>query len=207
MIDLMRTRDNMDPYTAGCAQLLAAVIADAIKCASTEPRQEEKAFKTNMNWQSCDAARSIWFLFDDNSPFDVYATFIGMDAAAVREALLDPNKRYKPQSDFSWTQAEIIRLRFQWYRQLKNRTANYEKQMLKLPQRDQPNQFVQTKKKKEEFTTTRDVWQYASQQGEKNDDTNPVDQVPREGGGGNGATKRKDNTKAKNSSTVVGKRK
>lgn len=181
MIDLMRTYPNVDSHTSGCAQLLAAVIADAIKCASTPPSKEELEYKTSVNRQSCDAARSIWFLFDDKSLFTLYAKLIGMDAEAIRDALLSTSKTYKHKGEFTWAQSRIIRLRYAWYIQLKNSTPKYKHKMLQMPERDPPEQppLPRSHQKKQipEYLTTRDVWQYASQQGETNDDSNTTDTV------------------------------
>lgn len=173
MLNLMRTHDAVDPQIQGCAKLLAAIIADAIHCAGSKPRPDEVEFEMSMNWESCDAARSIWFLFDHKSPFDLYAKLIGLEAEAIREALLDPSKNYLPKGEFSASQARIIRIRYQWFDRLRREVRNYERKMLELPGRDKgdPLAIKPTKPKKAEEPTVKpanSVWDFARTLNEPN---------------------------------------
>lgn len=173
MLDLMRTNNNVDAETQGCAKLITAIIADAIHCAGSKPRDKEVEFKTSMNWESCDAARSIWFLFDDESPFNLYAKLVGLDAIAIREALLDPSKNYLPKGEFGPTQARVIRIRYQWFNRLRNEVSNYKKIMLEMPhkEREQPQVSKPIKHKKEEqplVQPANSVWDFARTLNEPN---------------------------------------
>ena len=78
MIDLISTHPSADKQTISCARLLAAVIAQAIDDAS------------NKHANSVDQLAAIDWLFDTTSSFKQYATLIGVDAAAIRTALLSP---------------------------------------------------------------------------------------------------------------------
>lgn len=169
MIDLISTRDSTDPHTAGCARLLASVIADAIHCASRPPRKEEVEFEINRNWESCDAARSMWFLFDDDSPFFLYAKLIGLDAESVRLALLDPSKTYTPKGGFSDGEARIIRIRYQWQQYLKRNVSPdvYKRTMLEMPQREDHVPKAAQKKDDTVYIRANSVWEFAQLSGEQ----------------------------------------
>lgn len=83
MFDLISTDATTDRESANCARLLAAVIAQAIDDASTMPTTVERGNKRN----SPVAASALHFLFGDNPMFERYATLIGADPVAMREAL------------------------------------------------------------------------------------------------------------------------
>lgn len=89
-IDLVATRTETDEDLRGCARLLTTVIYDAIRAAGAKPLPAEVKAKRNLDFDSYhgDHFRSMWFLFDDESPFALYAALIGLDHIAVREALL-----------------------------------------------------------------------------------------------------------------------
>lgn len=89
-VDFVATRSDTDEELRGHARLLTAVIADAIRAAGTKPTPMEIKLKRNMDFDTHlgDRHRSMWFLFSDDSPFELYATLIGLDHVAVREALL-----------------------------------------------------------------------------------------------------------------------
>lgn len=163
MIDLISTRDSTDPHTAGCARLLASVIADAIHCASRPPRDDEVKFRINMNWESCDSARSMWFLFDDDSPFRLYAKLIGLDADSIRDALLDKNKQYAPKGGFSAGEARVIRIRYQWQQHLKRIVSPdvYKEKMLEMPQRENHVPKAAQKKDDTVYVRANSVWEFA----------------------------------------------
>lgn len=116
MLDLVSTR-GVDPHTRGCAQLLAAVIADAIKSACHPPSEREKKLKRNFNTTEADADASIRFLFDPDSIFPTYAGFIGLDADALRAALLG-RREAGPNSEelFSAEDRRVISHRLRWHR-------------------------------------------------------------------------------------------
>jgi hypothetical protein len=79
MIDFISTHPDAHPQTIACAQLLAAVIAQAIDDAS------------NKHCAAGDQAAAINWLFNESSNFKHYAMLIGADAQAIREALLAPH--------------------------------------------------------------------------------------------------------------------
>jgi hypothetical protein len=70
MIDFLSTRQTTDQTTAGCARLLAAVIAQAAQDAALGDKS---------------AAR---FLFGKDHTFDVYARLIGTSAPGLRKRLV-----------------------------------------------------------------------------------------------------------------------
>ena len=79
MIDFISTHPDAHPQTIACANLLAAVIAQAIDDAS------------NKHCSAADQAAAINWLFSKSSAFESYASLIGADAQAIREALLAPH--------------------------------------------------------------------------------------------------------------------
>jgi hypothetical protein len=79
MIDFISTHPDAHPQTIACANLLAAVIAQAIDDAS------------NQHVAAGDQAAAIHWLFEKSSTFKDYAALIGADAQAIREALLAPH--------------------------------------------------------------------------------------------------------------------
>lgn len=114
MIDLISTR-NVDHQTRGCARLLAAVIAQAVKDASSpmssyashEGRMiHEKNVKRNLNW---DARSAIRWLFFPGSVFPAYAMLIGLDANQIRSNLL--SHRHEQNAMLTSEQRRIIRTR------------------------------------------------------------------------------------------------
>lgn len=96
MIDLISTHPAADQQTISCARLLAAVIAQAIDDAS------------NKHASSTDQLAAIDWLFDTTSCFTQYATLIGVDAAAIRTALLAP----PPQVEAKHSKFDSIRRRY-----------------------------------------------------------------------------------------------
>jgi hypothetical protein len=78
MIDFISTHPNADPQTVAGARLLAAVIAQAIDDAS------------NKQAAAGDALAAIDWLFSKDTLFDKYATLIGANPQAMRDALLTP---------------------------------------------------------------------------------------------------------------------
>ena len=80
MIDFISTHPNADPQSIACARLLAAVIAQAIEDASGK------------HSSGADAASATAWLFEDGTTFAKYATLIGGNAQAMREAMLAPHQ-------------------------------------------------------------------------------------------------------------------
>lgn len=120
MFDLVSTRPGVDPQTAACARLLETVIADAIDHARTPINQREIRRYRNIDTQDRHPGLSIWFLFDDESPFRDYAHLIGLSADETRRALLDGralNDPIKPL--FSYRDRDVIKLRYRMYREQK----------------------------------------------------------------------------------------
>lgn len=114
MIDLISTRDGVDVQSRRCAQLLAAVIAQAIKDAAHRPTKEERKNRRNTRH----AYRSIKFLFEKNGPFEAYSQLIGLTAESIREALLSRRRlNTMPgwKSLFSDQERRIIQMRHYWY--------------------------------------------------------------------------------------------
>lgn len=109
MIDLVSTRTT-DVQTARCAQLLAAVISQAIKDAAIKPSDEERKHRRN----SRHAYRAIKFLFEKKGIFDAYAYMIGMSGDSIRAALLS-NVTLQKQSLFTEEERRIIKVRHLWY--------------------------------------------------------------------------------------------
>ena len=80
MINFISTNENIDPQTAACARLLAAVIAQAVEDASSKQ-------STN-----ADSQAAIAWLFNEGTAFEEYASLIGANAQAMREAMLAPHQ-------------------------------------------------------------------------------------------------------------------
>lgn len=173
MLDLMRTRTGADPTTEGCAKLLAAIISDAIECASSTPREEEKKRRMNINWDSCDAARSVWFLFDDASPFRAYAHLIGVDAQDIRRALLDPHKKYPPKSGFSESKAHNVRTRYRWYKLLKNMAGDVTAVMADTVVRERKDE-PKPRKDDKQYDPLISVWDFAQRKTQPTEEQNGI---------------------------------
>lgn len=113
MIDLVSTRDNIDIQSKRCAQLLAAVIGQAIKDAAAKPGDEERKKRRN----SRHAYKAIKFLFEKHGVFDVYAHLIGMSGQDIRKALLSRRPlNPKQKAIFSNDERRIIQIRYLWYK-------------------------------------------------------------------------------------------
>jgi hypothetical protein len=115
MIDFVSTRETTDQQTAACARLLSAVIAQAIKDASSPATDAEK--KGNKN--TCGTARSaISFLFDNDSVFPLYASLIGSSAESIRAALLEKpiNSIQSKNSAYGENERRILSARLRWHR-------------------------------------------------------------------------------------------
>jgi hypothetical protein len=78
MIDFVSTHPDAQPQTVACARLLAAVIAQAVDDAS------------NRQATALEQDTAVGWLFDKTSAFTKYAGLIGVDASALRMALLEP---------------------------------------------------------------------------------------------------------------------
>ncbi len=76
MIDFISTHPGADPQTVAGARLLAAVIAQAIDDAS------------NKQAAAGDALAAVNWLFSKDTEFEKYATLIGANPQAIRDALL-----------------------------------------------------------------------------------------------------------------------
>jgi hypothetical protein len=128
MFDLVSTRPGVDPQSAACARLLETVIADAIDQARTPINQREIKRYRNIDNQDHHPALSIWFLFDDESPFREYAHLIGLSADETRRALLGSRMLDDPVRPlFSYRDREVIKLRYRMYqaeKELKQTGAN-----------------------------------------------------------------------------------
>lgn len=80
MIDFVSTHPNADPQTVACARLLAAVIAQAVEDASSR------------HSSGAEAQSAVAWLFDEGTSFARYATLIGANPQAMREAMLAPHE-------------------------------------------------------------------------------------------------------------------
>ena len=102
--------NEVDVQTARCANLLAAVIAQAIRDAAIKPSDDERKHRRN----SRHAYRAIKFLFKKNAIFDLYASLIGLNGDSIRAALLG-NSDLGKQSLFTEQQRRIIKVRHIWH--------------------------------------------------------------------------------------------
>lgn len=94
-IDFVSTQQPHS-QAAACARLLAAVIKQAVADACTPVSKAEQNANRNLNE---DARTAIIFLFSKESPFELYADLIGLDAQRFRIALLAAGDPYKRPSD------------------------------------------------------------------------------------------------------------
>lgn len=121
MIDFVSTRPGVDAQAARGAKLLAAIIADAVRQASKKPTRRELDAKRNFDAaEGSHPALSIWFLFDDESPFNQYAQLIGLSAPDMRAALLSDRKLNEQTikgspAAFTAIQRRIIKIRYRFY--------------------------------------------------------------------------------------------
>ena len=84
MLDFVSTREGTDAETRGCARLVAAVIASAVRDACEPPTSEE--LRTHSN-RKTSARQALRFLFGRHSVFSLYAELIGTNADTMRAAL------------------------------------------------------------------------------------------------------------------------
>jgi hypothetical protein len=122
MLDLVSTREDIDPQTAANAKLLAAIIADAVRQASQKPSKQEQAARRNLDHDNYHPGLSIWFLFNDESVFKTYAQLIGLEAQAFRDAFLSDRtlkeRTVKGQpAPFTSMERRVIKQRYAWYRE------------------------------------------------------------------------------------------
>ena len=117
MLDLVSTRPGVDTQAARCARLLAAIIADAVRQASTRPLDREIKQERNNDCADWHPALGIWFLFDEESPFDKYAQYIGLSAKDFREALLGTHEldAHLTRPIFTNADRRVIKARHRWY--------------------------------------------------------------------------------------------
>lgn len=87
MIDFISTHPGATPQTKACANLLAAVIAEAVRDASEPLSSEERKGEVNRNVAARQALR---FLFDRTTVFSAYARLIGLTADSIRRGLMLP---------------------------------------------------------------------------------------------------------------------
>lgn len=114
MIDFVSTRTT-DPQTRACAQLLAAVIAQAVTDAAEPLSVRENQHARNENWH---ARSAVEWLFGPDPVFSLYADLIGSSAATLREALLRPDtSAFAPRFGLKSQQRRAIRVRVLWARQ------------------------------------------------------------------------------------------
>lgn len=116
MLDFISTRTNTDPESAGCAKLLAAIVADSIRGAGLKPYPME--FKTSknidINSEGHDPRLSVWFLFDDKSNCRKFCNLIGFNLDQIRDALLS-TKNIIFTTSFNETHRQYVQLRYEWY--------------------------------------------------------------------------------------------
>lgn len=88
MIDLVSTRAGVEPQTAACCRLIAAIISAALQDLCIKPDKTEAKACANINPH---ARQSVEFFFGtgDKSPIvDYYAAMIGLSGQAIREAIM-----------------------------------------------------------------------------------------------------------------------
>ncbi len=126
MIDFVSTHPDAHPQTVACARLLAAVIAQAIEDASKKPQTSE---------ERANAVAATDWLFNEKSRFAKYASLIGTNAEAMREALLAPHKAtgLTPINN-KFDEGRRRRLRQQYVAWLKHREV--ERQNAQAPHSD-----------------------------------------------------------------------
>ncbi len=119
MIDFMSTRLGIDEQSKRCAHFIAAILAQAVNDLSIPCNASEKRNRRN----TCvDALASIRFFYEENSPFKIYASAIGIDPQAFiynlehrsfnrNNDLTKPKKPYISDRD-----ARIMRVRIKFYK-------------------------------------------------------------------------------------------
>jgi hypothetical protein len=120
MIDFVSTHPGAEPQTVACARLLAAVIAQAVDDAS------------NSNASAGDALAAINWLFNKDTSFEQYATLIGANPQAIRDALLrsvDPHE-VRPKAE-RFDESRRRRLRYNYTQWLRRRQELIERGTIK----------------------------------------------------------------------------
>lgn len=112
MIDFVSTRAGIDPQTKGAAQLVAAIIAEAVRCACIPPSKAEVKTRHNINE---DAHHAIVYLFGPGTLFAEHADHIGVPADRMRAALLDSNIKLKEGAEFTDFDRRTLQLRRRWW--------------------------------------------------------------------------------------------
>lgn len=113
MIDFVSTRQTTDAQTAGCARLLTAVIAQAIKDACKPITDDEKQKKIDID---SEALQGLRFLFGADLVFPLYARLIGSSAESIRFALLNKADDMAPAARraFSDMDRRVLKARMRW---------------------------------------------------------------------------------------------
>lgn len=87
MIDFLSTEENIDPQTARCAQLLAAVLATAVRDLQRPLRSREREGGVgNLDLQALSSLR--FFFGRQGWAFEAYCNSIGAQPETFRSALL-----------------------------------------------------------------------------------------------------------------------
>lgn len=104
MIDFISSNPNADTQTVACARLLAAVIAQAIEDAS------------NKTTTDTEKHLAVQWLYDEESTFSSYAAIIGVNAEALRKALLAPPGLNEPRNNkFDAMKRRVFRMSYITY--------------------------------------------------------------------------------------------
>lgn len=110
-VDFLATRETTSIETRRCANLVLAIIVQAIRDAAEMPTKEELRHRKNNSL----ARSAVEFLFKKGSNFEAYAVLIGLNAQSIREALLsDVQLSSATEKLFSEQMRRVIKQRQRW---------------------------------------------------------------------------------------------
>jgi hypothetical protein len=110
-VDFLSTRETTSIETRRCANLVLAIIVQAIRDAAEKPTKDELQLRKNNSL----ARSAVEFLFKSGSNFEAYAVLIGLNAQSIREALLsDVALGSSTEKLFSEQMRRVIKMRQRW---------------------------------------------------------------------------------------------
>jgi len=113
MIDFVSTREDTNAEIKQYCELLAAVIAQALRDLCVKPMVIELEKAKNIDRH---AVKSLIFFFSPKSPFKVYATMIGLSPKEFTDAMM--NRKYDGSLKnpyLSYSQIKSMQTRIKWW--------------------------------------------------------------------------------------------
>lgn len=118
MIDLISTREEVDPDTKAYARVLVAVIVRAAQDLAAVPGKEEQKLQFNIDRN---AVSSLKFFYEKGSAFRAYAGMIGFDPDQFLQALENGRPMDVAHPLFKEQDFRACRVRIRWWKELQAR--------------------------------------------------------------------------------------